>query len=464
MNKIQPGTRRIIRTSLALTGALSIFFGGSVVASPANAAFATPGSAGSFGIPAAPEANPAPAPANTPTRDQIAALFAKSPLTHAPKTPQRSANAGTIVTNEPVQLLLNSQLWNVKASRITYNSTDSLSRPSVDSGIYVEPNVPWTGPGPRPIVAISPGTQGGAEKCDPSLALQTGLQITINPVDAVAPYEALPLFEHLQRGAAVVMVDHHRNSDGHQEYVDNITAGQTLLDGAAAAVELSGNPQTPVALYGYSQGGAGSAAAAERAAVYAPELNIVAAAAGGVPSNLTEVLDKIDGTSLTGVLPLSLSAILDKDPELREALYAAEMTPKAAVDLDRPHQMCAGGDMAAFGFHSTREWTKDGISLGEMIAKYPEFKVELERQKIGSFKPSMPTLLYNGTHDDLIPVGQARELRDQWQALGTNLSYYEDPLAPVLQRTGANHMLTLVGNIKPAADFLWQHIRQASQG
>ena len=41
--------------------------------------------------------------------------------------------------------------------------------------------------------------------------------------------------EHLSRGAAGVIIDHHRNPDaGSQEYVDNISSGQSLLDAAIA--------------------------------------------------------------------------------------------------------------------------------------------------------------------------------------------------------------------------------------
>lgn len=395
---------------------------------------------------------------DTPDDGTLQRLLDKSPLLKATNRPTPNPIAGTLVSKEPTQLIIDNQEWTSKAYRIKYNSTDSLSRPSVDSGVYVEPIAPWTGDGPRPVIAIAPGTQGAGPQCDPSTSMHVGPSVSFGPTDVVAPYEIPALIEHLRRGAAVVMIDHHRNPEGHQEYVDNITAGQTMLDAAKVGTEISGNKNAPVGLYGYSQGGSAAAAAAERASFYAPELNISAAAAGGVPSDLEVVLNQVDGTSLTAVSALGLTSILDKDPELRDYLYSREMTPQAAKDMETIHNLCAGGDIFGYAYRNTTAWTKDGSSLADLIKKYPAFVQELERQKIGEFTPHMPTLLYNGTNDDIIPVEQARTVRDRWLTQGANLEYFEDPLPTIPGRTGANHIATLFGNLRTAADFLWKHL------
>lgn len=355
--------------------------------------------------------------------------------------------------------MINHQLWRANATAFTYNSTDSLARPSIDSAIYIEPKAPWNGEGKRPIIAFSPGTQGGGTQCDSSNALQEGFSIQRENHDIVAPYEAMSIAKHLKRGAAVIITDYHRNPQGRQEYVDNISSGQSLLDAASAALSLGDNSkESPIALIGYSQGGAATAAAAERASIYAPELNIVAAAAGGIPSDLRAVLNSVDGTPLSGVLAMALTGILDKDPEIRDYLYDRELTPEYTKAVETSQNVCTGGLIANTGFKQTTTWTQDGVTLNELINQYPAFVRELDRQKIGKLKPSMPVLLFHGTHDDVIPLEQALSVRDLWLEKGTDLTYFEDESPSIPGKMGVNHLLPGMRNSDRSADFIWEHL------
>lgn len=406
--------------------------------------------------PSSESTNAAVTPVNDP---QLAQILATSPLNSAPTAPKRTPESGKLISAKPAQLMINDTLWLSNSKTISYRSTDSLGRPSTDSAIYIEPKASWTGFGKRPLIAFAPGTQGGGTECDATSSMQGGLSIKIDNRDVVAPYEAASIIDHLRRGAAVVMIDHHRNSDNHQEYVDHISAGQSLLDAAVAAQSLGENSaDTPVVLFGYSQGGGASAAAAERASFYAPELKLVSAYAGGVPANLPKVLQKIDGTALTGALALALAAVLDKDPALRDYIYDKEITPETASALANAQQICAGGLIANYGFSSTKQWTKDGHSLSEMIKKYPVFEKELLRQSIGNFKPSMPTLVLHGVNDDFIPMDQAHDMYESWLAQGADVTFYEDALPPIPGRTGLNHILPWTENIERSTEFVWRYL------
>lgn len=73
-----------------------------------------------------------------------------------------------------------------------------------------------------------------------------------------------------------------------------------MLDLLRAAKQLTNfkvYPSTPMLMWGYSQGGGAAAAAAELAHSYTPELPLKAVYAGGVPSDLMQVLPLLDGTS-----------------------------------------------------------------------------------------------------------------------------------------------------------------------
>ncbi|MDO5029024.1 MAG: lipase family protein [Corynebacterium sp.] len=398
----------------------------------------------------------------TPEQARVAAA---SPLNSLPLTPTRTGNAGTLVKSEKAKMMVNDKLWNADAHRIHYNSTDSLGNPSVDTAIVVTPKTEWKGKGPRPVVAIAPGTQGSAEKCDPSISEQTGLEIQFGPMDVVAPYETIPLVANLKRGATVVMIDHHRNAQGNQDYVDNIASAQSLLDAVSASHELGVDKAAPVGIYGYSQGGSAAAAAAERAGVYAPELHVTATSAGGPPSDLANVLDQIDGTSLTAAIALAINSVLDKDPELRRVLEE-EINEKGKNLLDNVGNYCAAGLAFHHAFETTDQYTTSGESLGELIKRYEPVQKELARQRVGNFVPNAPVFLYSGQNDDIIPINQVHKLRDSWLNLGfTELEYYENPTPKLIPKTGLNHVVPMLAELNQATDFLWAHFpeQQAEQ-
>lgn len=380
-----------------------------------------------------------------------------SPLNNFPLTPTRATNAGTLVSKEAGKMMVDDRLWNANTYRYHYNSTDSMGNPSVDTAIYIEPKTPWTGEGPRPVVAIAPGTQGSGEQCDPSIALQEGPSVRLDPFDLVFPYEFIPLADHLRRGAAVVMIDHHRNSAGNQDYVDNIASAQSLLDAVDAAKELGADANAPVGIYGYSQGGSAAAAAAERAGVYAPEINVVATSAGGPPSDLLQVLDQINGTALTAAIALAVNSVLDKDPALKEAV-SSELSENGKSIIDNVGDYCVVGLATHHMFETTDRYSADRVKLATIIKQFAPIERELKRQKVGNFVPNAPVFLYSGTNDDVIPVEQARQLRDDWQALGfSNLTWKEDPTPAILQKTALNHVLPMLNNLDQATNFIWDH-------
>lgn len=393
-----------------------------------------------------------------------ARVAAASPLNSLPLSPARASGAGTLVDSEEAQLMVDHKLWNADAHRYHYNSTDSMGNASVDSAIVVVPKTPWQGEGARPVVAIAPGTQGSDPSCDPSVSMQTGPKVRIGPLDMVAPYEAIPLVAHLKRGAAVVMIDHHRNAQGNQEYVDNISSAQSLLDATVAARQLGVADDAPVGIYGYSQGGSAAAAAAERAESYAPELDIRATSAGGPPSNLTDVLDTINGTKLTAAIALAVNSVLDKDLELKRVIEE-EMSEDGRNLLDTVGQYCVVGLTLHHGLETTDQYTADKVKLATIIDRFEPIKKELERQRIGNFVPSAPVFLYSGANDDTIPIEQVRQLRDAWTNLGfTELTYLEDETPSIIKKSGANHVLGMLNNLEKATDFIWEHFPEQPSG
>ncbi|MBM4653792.1 hypothetical protein GS462_26100 [Rhodococcus hoagii] len=150
-----------------------------------------------------------------------------------------------------------------RATRIMYRSNDTHDSANAVTGFFFDPAVPWTGPGPRPLVSMAAGTQGQGDKCAPSRTIGTVLQFT-PPSDVIVSYEAVFVGALLSRGIAVVLTD-----------LDGLGTPGTHVrqPGGVGARRARRRPrrETParhrdhpgrtVAFWGYSQGGGASAAA-----------------------------------------------------------------------------------------------------------------------------------------------------------------------------------------------------------
>jgi hypothetical protein len=77
--------------------------------------------------------------------------------------PGLSGAPGDVVRSEAVAVGLPAQ-----ATRIMYRSSDTHGAGKLVTGMYLNPVLPWPGPGARPLVVVAPGTQGQGDQCAPS--------------------------------------------------------------------------------------------------------------------------------------------------------------------------------------------------------------------------------------------------------------------------------------------------------
>ncbi|UGQ12220.1 lipase family protein [Yinghuangia sp. ASG 101] len=367
---------------------------------------------------------------------------------------------GALIRNEPLPLALS--LPSIggplpgTATRLMYKSTDSTGQPVAVTGAYIEPAAPWLGGGPRPLVALAPGTMGQGDQCAASMGLEH--PISLNGRTVSVGYEDLAIYRLLLRGTAVVVTDYIGlgATDRLHTYVNRVDEGHALLDAARAARSVpraSVTAASRVGLFGYSQGGGASAAAAELRSSYAPDVNLVGTAAGAPPADLREVVPGIDGSDITGVLGWSLNGFLQTDPSLRP-LAESHLTEAGRAALEDLSTMCIGDALFAYGGTESRAWTVDGASLSEVIASEPALKATLDAQRIGDLKPSGPVRVSTGTADDVVPHGQARQLAVDWCGKGANVTY-----KPVLLPSGGeqaltNHFLPLLADQGDAIGWL----------
>ena len=186
----------------------------------------------------------------------------------------------------------------ITGTQILYRTTDQQGRPVTTVTTVFRPVTPQ--PTPK-LLSYHTAYDALGSKCDPSYTLQGN-----NPGRSTLLEQAV-IAGYLTAGYTVSVPDY----EGSQlEWTIGRQSGYAALDGARAAktlLQLPGN--VPVGLIGYSGGSVPTEYGAEVAPTYAPDLNIVAAAGGGLPVYLAHNLPYVSGTpNWAGVIPALVTA------------------------------------------------------------------------------------------------------------------------------------------------------------
>ena len=376
------------------------------------------------------------------------------------------AGNGVLVRHEPLPLGLSlpgldGRTLPGTATRLMYTSTDSNGQPVAVTGAYSEPSARWKGDGPRPLVVVGSGTMGQGDQCAPSLALQHPL--TLNGRTVSLAYEDLAVYRLLATGAAVVVTDYVGlgATDRLHTYVNRVDEGHAMLDAARAAHSVPGASVTGasrVAMYGYSQGGGASAAAAELQRAYAPEVPLVGTYSGAPPADLTEVMKGIEGSALAGALGWSINGFAQAEPELR-AVVEENINATGRAALEDISTTCVGDAILGYGFTKSTKWTKSGESIAAVIAGEPAAQAVLDEQRLGTTRPTGPVRLVTGVRDDIVPHAQARQLAVDWCAKGGDVTYKAVRLPNLGDKLLTNHLAPLLTDQGDAVAWLTDRLK-----
>ncbi|MGW4906437.1 lipase family protein [Streptomyces sp. NPDC004270] len=342
-----------------------------------------------------------------------------------------------------------------RATRLMYKSTDSAGGPVAVTGAYIEPTLPWLGPGARPLVALAPGTMGQGDQCAASLGLEHPL--VLNGQTVSVGYEDLSIYRLLAEGVAVVVTDYVGlgATDRLHTYVNRLDGAHAVLDAVRAARSVPGASVTAasrVGLFGYSQGGGATAAAAELQPDYAPDVTLSGTYAGAPPADLTAVTAAIDGTDLAGALGWAVNGFVQSDPAL-QPIVDAHLGAAGRAALADLSTMCVGDALLAYGSQHSTAWTTDGSSISDIIGEEPALHAFLDDQRIGRTAPASPVRLATGVSDDLVPHAQARRLAVDWCDEGADVTYVPVVL-PDAGRALLNHFAPLLTDQGDAVAWL----------
>lgn len=281
------------------------------------------------------------------------------------------------------------------AIRLLYSSSDGLA----DTGSIVVSGALFLPDGPPPesgwpLLLWSHGTVGIADKCAPSW---TGY----------VPFHQQHLSQWLGEGYAIVASDYQGlGTKGTHPYLATRPAAYSNLD-VIRAVQLAGFPVSDrVVLAGQSQGAGAAIATAGHAPDYAPELDIRAVIATGVPFFTPDALLAVQAARPNDVVDpmlgynfLALTLIEQIDP----AFVVEDYVSETALPLARGVTEICNRDMRA-------KISQAGLTYDKTFKTPPTepLRQAFERMQFPTLQLSIPVFVGVGSDDrDTPPRMQA---------------------------------------------------------
>lgn len=365
---------------------------------------------------------------------------------YTPPSPLPAGSPGDLIRTEPSRIALDPAghgNYSGKGTRIMYRSIDGRGEPVAVSGTYLEPDNPWPGRGPRPLIALAPWGQGLGDQCAISRLLSEGGMHYGGYLDFLFYFEAGFLATMLDRGFALVVTDYQGTGTyGPPTQGIRVPTAHAVIDSARAAKRLPGtslDPDGPVAFWGYGPGGQAAGAAVEMAPTYAPELDVVGAWLGAPLADPALATDYADGSMLVGTMGYAFNAVIAAFPEA-EPSFMALLTPRGVDFLEKTRYNCINEVMLKFQFRHLQPYFNQDFR--QIFASDP-IKSMLAAQRLGALKPTAPVQIATNRFDPLFPWVGARQLAADWCAQGADVQLWTNEQPPFLNKTGANSIMTL---------------------
>jgi hypothetical protein len=233
------------------------------------------------------------------------ALPSKSPFYryHGAK-PLAKIKPGTILKKRTVAVALNGSSTPMTADQLLYRTRNELGKPAVTVTTVLQPATASVNP--QLVDYLSFYDALGSE-CDPSYTLMGGYPGTAGNQQQADDEQAL-ISTLLAAGDIVTVPDFEGTK---LDWAAGQEAGWSTLDSIKATeADLKLKRSAKVALSGYSGGSIAAEWASELAHSYAPKLNIVGVAEGGIPVDMAHNTTYINGSKTwSGVIPAVLVSL-----------------------------------------------------------------------------------------------------------------------------------------------------------
>lgn len=284
---------------------------------------------------------------------------------------------------------------NVDAWQLVYRSNDSHGQaiPSVTTVLKPRGKAPAGG---RKLLSYQIAEDSAAQYCAPSYVAQLGAL----PIDTVnAAEQMIPIAAGIGEGWTVALPDYEGPNSA---YGAARLGAQLTLDGIRAVESFApaqvAGAATPAAMWGYSGGTIPTSFAAEIKPTYAPELNIVGAASGGVaPADFAGVVRHNNGGVYAGLISGAFVGIATEYPDMQAELDK-HVNGLGKFVLQSKRVLCHPQGTAVFpGLNYLGTFDGDPLAL-------PAIKAAIADNTLGQSIPTVPVYMYHAQNDEIIPI------------------------------------------------------------
>ncbi|MBJ8344792.1 lipase family protein [Antrihabitans sp. YC2-6] len=348
--------------------------------------------------------------------------------------------AGLVAAAEPGEILRARAIlpaffgilhMDVDAWQLLYRTTNSHGEPIATVTTILTPRGPAPAGG-RKLLSYQIAEDSAAQYCAPSYVVQSGAI----PADYVNAAEILiPIAAGLGHGWTVALPDYEGPNSA---YGASRLGAHATLDGIRAAEnfapsELDG-PATPTALWGYSGGTIPTSFVAEIKDEYAPELNIVGTASGGVAAADYETLVRHNNNGVyAGLISGAFVGIATEYPEMQRVMRE-RVDPLGQFVLASKKVLCHPMGTSVFpGLNYM------GTFQGADPLALPEIRDAIMDNSLGQRTPTVPVYIYHAQNDEIIPIAGTDRIVDKYCSAGApSVTYVREFLAEHISGVGTH--------------------------
>jgi secretory lipase len=328
---------------------------------------------------------------------------------YTPPDPLPEGAPGTIIRSQPVcvadlQIPVPYAAWLIMYLSTGAEDVDGVpseldATPMAVTALIVAPLTPSPA-GNRPLLSIHPPQDSNSTLQAPSYTTRYG-----------NTWENVGWQWGLAQGWTIIMPDYEGPSSA---FGAGPLEGHAILDGVRATENFSATDgldgaATPVGFWGYSGGALATMWASELAPTYAPELNIVAVAAGGVPADLVTVFNRInDGYLGNGLV---FAAAVGVDAAYPNLVHLADVLNDAGDALAQ-HMRDTGDSSypSSYPPQHVEMYTNCECNPINYPEDFPGIAQVVATVELGRHVPAAPLFIYHSWNDELIPVAGVQDL------------------------------------------------------
>ncbi|MBU3620893.1 alpha/beta fold hydrolase [Polynucleobacter sp. CS-Odin-A6] len=379
----------------------------------------------------------------------FSSVFAEPPVApfyESLKTIKPAGKLGQIIKQEKIKTSVKgAQAW-----KIAYISSDLNGQKTIVTGLVVAPvgAAPKEG---RPIMSWAHGTTGAAQNCGPSQVLDPVVPLNeyfLLGGNSWTDYGIPSIAEFINEGYVVVATDYQgQGGGGRHQYALAATNSMDTIDAARAASSMkeTGAGKKTI-IYGWSQGGAVSIAAASMPEYFAKKgtasdnLELIGTVAmapddigimiPGATDNQASAQKSLDGLikMFSGNvfnfahMAMSMWGVQAANPNLKLTDIFTQDGAKALDEVISNKCMHAFADTLNYNYS-----TQYKTLLKDQSSNALEWTKTMIRGSVNPIKPIAPVVIYWGNKDVTNPPIMGKLYQEQMCKLGGNVNRVELP-------------------------------------